>query len=253
MSNLSVFEFESNQVRVILIDGEPWFVAKDLCAVLDLEQVSRAVSRLDEDEKGVTIVNTPGGNQEMVMVSESGMYSLVLTSRKDEAKIFKRWLTNKVLPQIRKTGMYAPAMSQSEIILAIAQQHVDFERRQKALEESQQAIVKQISSVELQVTRINQRAEAAEQELKSLPAPSKTASPRTTRANINSLVRTYCHCNSISHSDAYKNLYREFRDRYHVDLKVRAANGKSAPLDIAESLDVLDDLYALASELFGGA
>lgn len=246
MSNLSVFEFQSNQVRVVLIDGEPWFVAKDVCGILELEQVSRAVSRLDEDEKGVTNINTLGGNQEMAIVSEPGLFSLVLTSRKPEAKTFKKWLTSEVLPSIRKTGSYSIVQKDPiELIIESAQHLLDVKRR---MEKAEQEIV----SVKADVEKINARAEAAEQELKSLPTPNKTASPRTTRANINSLVRTYCHRNSISHSDAYKNLYREFRDRYHIDLKVRAANGKSAPLDIAESLDVLDDLYALASELLGG-
>lgn len=135
--------------------------------------------------------------------------------------------------------------TQIELLVESAQHLLEIERRQQRQEQ-------ELSAVKEDVRKIHERAEAAEQELKSLPAPNKTASPRTARTNINSLVRTFCHRNDISHSDAYKSLYREFRDRYHVDLKVRAANGKSAPLDIAESLDVLDDLYALASELFGG-
>ena len=106
MNNLTVFQFESNQVRVLTVGGEPWFVAKDLCAVLDLGNSSQAISRLDEDEKGVTTDDTLGGKQELATVSESGMYSLVLTSRKAQAKMFKRWLTHEVLPSIRKTGRY---------------------------------------------------------------------------------------------------------------------------------------------------
>lgn len=93
-------------VRTVLIDGEPWFVAKDVCKVLELADVSKAVGRLDEDEKGTNSILTPGGVQEMLCVSESGLYSLVLGSRKEEAREFKRWVTHEVLPSIRKTGAY---------------------------------------------------------------------------------------------------------------------------------------------------
>jgi len=103
---LAFFQFQSNQVRVVAINGEPWFVAKDLCAVLGISNSRDAVERLDEDEKGVVTTDTLGGKQELVTVSESGMYSLVLTSRKPQAKVFKRWITHDVVPTIRQTGKY---------------------------------------------------------------------------------------------------------------------------------------------------
>jgi len=106
MSILAKFEFESNQVRIVTIDGEPWFVAKDVCKVLELDNSSQAISRLDDDEKGVTTDDTLGGKQQLVTISESGMYSLVLTSRKPQAQAFKRWITKEVIPSIRKTGKY---------------------------------------------------------------------------------------------------------------------------------------------------
>jgi prophage antirepressor-like protein len=106
MSNLSVFEFESNQVRIITVEGEPWFVAKDLCDVLGISKHRDAISRLDDDERGSFKVDTLGGKQDMATVSESGMYALVLSSRKPEAKPFRKWVTAEVLPNIRKTGKY---------------------------------------------------------------------------------------------------------------------------------------------------
>ena len=106
MSNLSIFQFESREVRVVTINGEPWFVAKGLCNVLSVKNSRDALSRLDEDEKGVVSTDTPGGKQEMAVVSESGMYALVLSSRKTEAKQFRKWITAEVIPQIRKTGRY---------------------------------------------------------------------------------------------------------------------------------------------------
>ena len=106
MNNLTVFEFDSQEVRVINIDSETWFVAKDVCRVLEVGNTSQALTRLDDDEKGVISNDTPGGSQKMAIVSESGFYSLTLGSRKPQAKPFKRWVTHDVLPSIRKTGKY---------------------------------------------------------------------------------------------------------------------------------------------------
>ena len=88
----------------VLIDGEPWFVAKDVCEVLGLGRQQDSTRHLDEDEKGECLVDTPSGVQSMVVISESGLYSLTIKSRKPEAKLFKRWITHEALPTIRKTG-----------------------------------------------------------------------------------------------------------------------------------------------------
>ena len=107
MDNLqNVFEYGENKVRVIIKNGEPWFVARDICDILKHTNSRVAVDRLDDDEKGVSKVYTPGGLQEMTVVSESGLYALVLTSNLPEAKRFKKWVTSEVLPRIRKTGAY---------------------------------------------------------------------------------------------------------------------------------------------------
>lgn len=95
------------QVRTIVRDDEPWFVAADVCRALEVSNSRDAVARLDEDEKGVVLTDTPGGRQEMTIVNEPGLYSLVLGSRKPEAKAFKRWITHEVIPTIRKTGAYS--------------------------------------------------------------------------------------------------------------------------------------------------
>ena len=109
MNALTPFAFEGAEVRVVARDGEPWFVAADVCAALDIGNVSMAAGRLDEDERGISTVDTPSGPQEMLLVSESGLYSLILTSRKPAAKRFKKWVTAEVLPAIRKTGQYGSA------------------------------------------------------------------------------------------------------------------------------------------------
>lgn len=102
------FQYNTAEVRVVTDDlGETWFVAADLCAVLQHSNSRKALERLDADEKGVTTVYTLGGNQEMAVVNESGMYHLIMTSRKPEAQPFRKWVTSEVIPSIRKTGQYA--------------------------------------------------------------------------------------------------------------------------------------------------
>lgn len=109
MSNLAVFSHESfGNVRTVMIDENPWFVARDVCDCLGLDS-SNLSKLLDEDEKGSYTVRTLGGYQMMLTVNESGLYSLILRSRKPEAKTFKRWITHEVLPSIRKTGGYGNA------------------------------------------------------------------------------------------------------------------------------------------------
>lgn len=106
MNDIQVFDFEDNAVRVIEKDGEPWFVAADVCRVLDIKNSRDAVADLDDDEKGVVNTDTLGGKQEMRVINESGLYNLIFRSRKPEAKKFRKWVTAEVLPSIRKTGMY---------------------------------------------------------------------------------------------------------------------------------------------------
>ena len=108
--SLSVFKFEAHEVRSITKDGEPWFVVADVAAVLDYSEASAMTRTLDDDEKGLHTVQTLGGDQQLVTINESGLYSAILKSRKPEAKTFKKWVTSEVLPSIRKTGSYtAPA------------------------------------------------------------------------------------------------------------------------------------------------
>lgn len=107
MNQLQIFKnTEFGEIRTTQINGEPWFVAADVCKALDIARTSDAVSRLDEDEKGTVSTDTLGGKQNLLAINESGLYSLVLGSRKPEARQFKRWITHDVIPTIRKTGGY---------------------------------------------------------------------------------------------------------------------------------------------------
>lgn len=98
-----VFNFGTQSIRTIDKDGEVWFVASDVCAVLEVTNPSQAVGRLDDDERSMLNIGRQGDAN---IINESGLYSLVLSSRKEQAKAFKRWVTHDVLPAIRKTGLY---------------------------------------------------------------------------------------------------------------------------------------------------
>ena len=109
MNDLNIFEnAEFGQVRTVTIDGEPWFVGKDVALALGYKNPQEAIrEHIDEEDKGVSEILTPGGKQKMPIIKESGLYALILSSKLDSAKRFKHWVTSEVLPAIRKHGMYA--------------------------------------------------------------------------------------------------------------------------------------------------
>ncbi len=184
MSNnaLTTFTFEGQaDIRVVQgEDGEPRFVAADVCKALEQPNISQVVSRLDDDEKGIQIVDTLGGAQPMLCVNESGLYALAMTSRKPEAKAFKRWITHEVLPSIRKTGQYSTqpqpvAKTPAEQALMHAQLLVDHER--------------QLAEHDTRIARLEAHVSAAQEgyqhysvlayfKVKGLPAPDQLTAQR---------------------------------------------------------------------------
>lgn len=124
MSEIMPFNFEGQNVRVIVdLDGEPWWVAADVCAVLGLANVTEALSRLDRADISTTEVRSGGQNRQMKIVNESGLWDLVLDSRKSEARRLRKWVTSEVLPALRKTGSYTlvPQSFAEALELAAAQ------------------------------------------------------------------------------------------------------------------------------------
>ena len=117
MNELQVFNYNGNEVRTIQKDGEPWWVLKDVCGILGISKYRDTASRLDEDERGSVRVDTPGGEQEMTVVNESGLYNVILRSDKPEAKPFRKWVTSEVLPSIRKHGAYMTPETLEQAIL----------------------------------------------------------------------------------------------------------------------------------------
>ena len=125
---VEVFNFSQERmpIRVQVINNEPWFVAKDVCDVLEHSNHKMAVKNLDDDEKGVSSVYSPGGVQQTTIINESGLYSLIFQSRKPEAKTFRKWVTSEVLPSIRKKGYYGVYRERTDYIDA---QDTPYERK----------------------------------------------------------------------------------------------------------------------------
>ena len=107
-SNLQIFDNpEFGSIRTVTIDGEPWFVGKDVALALQYKEPQKAVrTHVDEEDRGVSEMDTPGGRQALAIINESGLYSLIFGSKLESAKRFKHWVTSEVLPALRKTGHY---------------------------------------------------------------------------------------------------------------------------------------------------
>lgn len=138
-NEVQVFNFENSEIRTTVIDGTPHFVGKDVAEILGYKRTADAIaSHVDSEDKGVGEIETPGGVQKLVVINESGLYSLVLSSKLPSAKKFKRWVTTDVLPDIRKHGAYLSnekieeILMDPETIISLAQQVKD-ERAKNAL------------------------------------------------------------------------------------------------------------------------
>jgi prophage antirepressor-like protein len=274
-NNLTQFVFpadgESYEVRVVGDAENPMWVAADVCRILDIDtsvavngRKDRPDSGLDDDEKGTVTVSTLGGEQEMLCVNESGLYNLILGSRKPQAKIFKRWITHEVLPAIRKTGSYSiksqpKTMLQMHVELATEmlkqEQHLlALEEEQKLLASQQQAqqediaVIAQVQEIQQEIiedvvqkvdaqqallaeqqARLAQMDEiraAADEFLRETTGdrPDGNVPPLTDRARVSRVVRRYCQVYGVPFKDAWRRLKMEFRDRYHIDLAARARN-----------------------------
>lgn len=166
----TIFPATGREIRVIMRDGDPWWVGRDVCAALDLRNVSQALGRLEDDERDVCVADTPGGDQRLSVINEPGLYSLILRSDKGVARQFKRWITHDILPEIRRRGRYVPAEQApvpapfeipatfSEALLLAAQQAEALEQAKAFLETSQQ----ELQAEQAKVAELEPMAEAAE-------------------------------------------------------------------------------------------
>lgn len=156
MTDLQIFNNDRfGQVRIVPVDGELMFVAKDVCDCLEITKHRDAISRLDSDERGSVKLDTPGGKQDIAAINEYGLYNLVLSSRKPEAKEFKRWITHDVIPAIRKTGSYSLAIPKTlpEALRAYANE-VESHNATKAIVAQQEQQIAEFKPVKDYVDKI---------------------------------------------------------------------------------------------------
>ncbi len=134
-NNIQLFNYGESPVRTIMQDGEVWFVAKDVCDILDIKNSRDAVSSLDDDERITSEIPTPsnGGRSKLNFISESGLYTLIFKSIKPEAKAFRKWVTGTVLPTIRKTGSYSVGQPQPQSALPASSLRSEIERTKQRI------------------------------------------------------------------------------------------------------------------------
>jgi prophage antirepressor-like protein len=216
---VQVFDFEQRAVRVEVFDGEPWWVAKDVLLALGYAESSEThslTSKVPDEWKGRKPFATPGGVQEIIALSEQGLYFFLARSDKPMALPFQKWIAGEVLPSIRKTGQYAVAAlpkTPGEMFLESAQRFLDNERRMMALETEQRVLAQQVGSL------MQSRAEG-EALLRALPAPTVEAREVPVRARINQAVQAYIHAHGLrdkAAGEVWRRLYREFLAAYDVD------------------------------------
>lgn len=192
-------------VRTVEIDGEPWLVGKDVAEILGFKNPRQALSsNVDDEDRGVHAVDTPSGVQNMTVINESGLLSLVLCSKLPSAKAFKHWVTKEVLPSIRKTGGYQmqKQMTPAEITLANAQAIVDHERRMNAIEDSVKSIDEKLTGV-----------------VDTFTAP--TADPDVWQTETRKIVTKLVQDNKLSYQAYWADLYERLELRAGVNLETR--------------------------------
>lgn len=193
----TLFNYEGQKVRTVINCGEPWFIAKDVCDILEIQNSRDAVGRLDEDEKS-TVVLTDGtpGNPNQTIVNEPGLYSLILGSRKPEAKTFKRWITHEVIPSIRKTGAYAVRPQSVEDLIILQATSM----KEIRLAQQQQAAA--ITDHEFKLADIDQKV--------THQITITTAEQKRVQGAVNSRAR------SLGIPDAYRQIYGALKKQFNV-------------------------------------
>ena len=246
--DLNTFDYDNAPVRTILIEDEPYFIARDVAGVLGYKwKGSSTVKHVPEDWKKICRLETSSGIQEVAALSEQGLYFFLNRSDKPLALPFQMWVNGQVLPALRKQTLSleppkvesapVPAMSSLQLLQATVNAMVDQEQR--------------LASVEQKLEDYEEGRKNALKALSQLPEPSMEVPDPSLRVLVSRVVREYAKANGIrDYSTLWNRLYMEFRDAFHVDLKIIAENRGISVLDLAEEREYLDKLYALAVKLF---
>ena len=213
-NGIQVWNYESSEIRTVQVNGEPWFVLSDVCKVLEISNSRNISSRLEPDEKGVTLVDTLGGAQQMTIINESGLYTVILRSDKPQAKPFRKWVTSEVLPSIRKHGSYS-VQSQFADLSPQLQVLIQMETRQKQIEARQAEQATALAGLEQKI-----------QNTCEVIALDKTAWRKDSEHLINKIARAtgegYGGIRLV-----YEEIYRSIESRAGVSLNTRLTNKRN--------------------------
>ena len=243
-SSIKIFENpEFGQVRVIVNNSnEPLFCLSDVCRILEL-QASAVVRRLEEDVISNHPLETNGGIQQFTFVNEEGLYDVILGSRKESTKPFRKWVTSEVLPSIRKTGSYSvKPMTTIEMLAIQAQAMVELERKQREQEQ-------RLYETEDKVNELVTIQEENLKQLNKLPLMQEEVPSFTPRQELNQMVRTYASSANLKFNEVWNKVYSELYYRYHISLNAYKKEKGENNLDIAEKIGAIDKLKVVVSNL----
>lgn len=238
MNELTIFNYENKEVRTIVDEkGNPWWVAKDVCDILEYKDNRVAMRKISDKNKGAYPLPTPGGVQKFQIVSEAGLYKLIMRSDKPEAERFQDWVMEEVLPSIRKTGSYSkenidPIVAMLDVVKEVRLKQLSMDRELQEIKANQNKTIEYFSK-KADLTNV-------------LPE----TKPKTLRANLNQIVRSYARNNDVAYNIVWSELHQEFYYRYRINISLRAKNAGVKILDYAENNGMLEDLVSLANELF---
>ena len=211
MNEITVFNNdEFGSIRTWVVDDEPWFVGKDIATILGYAKPENAIANhVDDEDKTSTLIQGSGSNykSKAILINESGLYSLILSSKLPSAKKFKRWVTGEVLPSIRKTGSYGKPMSELEILQCSINQLIEQERKIKALETQQGEQVKRLDIIDSRLEVLN-----------------GVHIEGTGRDRLNAMVRAYVVKKGISYAEGWKNFKKAYNHAFRTCLGALLTN-----------------------------
>ena len=249
MKDIQIFNNpEFGEVRTVVIDDEPWFVGKDVATALGYENPQKALrDHVDNEDKKMgernvtpSIKDSLGREQYPVFINESGLYSLVLSSKLPTAKKFKHWVTSEVLPTIRKTGGYQKPLSQLEILQGSINQLVEQNKRLSRVEMRQEEQDKQMSHINTSIEVLN-----------------GVCTEGTKRDRLNAMVRAYANKAGLTYPTAWHKFCEAFNFAFHTNIgllitnymKKQAINKKMSTPVYLEAAERLDDALRVAEKM----
>lgn len=243
MQELEIFRNEEfGEIRTLMIDGEPWFVGKDISDKLGYAQTSNMMKRIDDEDFKSSILD--GMNMKSILINESGLYSAILGSKLNSAKRFKRWVTSEVLPTIRKTGGY---VNNDDLFISTYLPFAD-DNTKLLFSTTLQTIRNQNEQLKKKDQEIAYKQEVINGLTDDIPIYKKK-----------DVINRICKRRSGNYANRYKELYKCFRENFHIDLEARCEgyNLKQAKkkdqlsvVKYAEQFGYIDDLYSCCAKLY---